>query len=61
MAGQNVPKAPGRAEVPQDAPIHTRDCYDRCNTEYDTCMARAGSDAEKAACKIALDRCITNC
>lgn len=37
------------------------DCYETCHKAYDDCMASAGSDAEKLACKAKYNRCITNC
>jgi hypothetical protein len=39
----------------------SRDCLDDCGKAYDSCMATAGSNLEKAVCKADYNRCITNC
>ena len=41
--------------------VNPNDCYSTCHTAYDNCMASAGSDVEKMACKAKYNRCITNC
>jgi len=40
--------------------IGTRDGTSDCYNEYYACMARAKSDAQKAACKIRLRKCLEN-
>jgi hypothetical protein len=39
----------------------SRDCLDDCATAYDSCMAIAGSNLEKAACKSIYTKCVSNC
>jgi hypothetical protein len=50
-----------KKDPPKDASKATRDCYSDCGAEYDACMAKAGSDFEKAACNTAYRNCIVNC
>lgn len=38
-----------------------KDCIGDCASAYDACWAKAGSDAEKLACKAAYNKCIANC